>query len=211
MSEMNYESHQQRLNKLAKIVFEYLLVISPDEVTSASLSGIKNIFKIRYGCEYAASLIPHITLINFVQFEMNEKRIVEYFERFSKSITPFDVQLNGFGQFPPQTIFVNVSTKAPIVKIVNDMQTKFSKLLQPTERERPKFIKNPHLTIARQMLESQHSKAWEEWRAEEYVSTFRASEMSLLRRKITGGKCQTIATLQFGGDGTSDVQLTLPL
>jgi len=209
MFETNYESHQRRLDKLAKIVFEYVLVISPDEVTCAFMSEIKNIFKIQYGCEYAASLIPHITLINFVQFEMNEKRIVEYLERFSKSVNPFDIQLNGFGQFPSHTIFVNVSTKAPIVKIVKDIQTKFSKFLQPTEHEKPKFIKNPHLTIARQMTESQHNMAWEEWKDKEYVSTFKARGMSLLKRKITGGKCQTVATLKFEGDGISDIQLTL--
>lgn len=136
---------------------------------------------------------------------------MESFKRFSKSINPFDIQLNGFGQFPPHTIFTNVLTKEPIVKIVKDAQTRFSTLLQPTDHEKPRFIKNPHLTIARKMLESQHNKAWEDWRDEEYVSTFQANEMSLLKRKITGGRCQTIATFPFGGDGSSNVQLTLPL
>jgi 2'-5' RNA ligase len=142
---------------------------------------------------------------------MNEKQFIYYFERFSKSINPFDIQLNGFGQFPPNTIYVNVLTKEPIINIVKNMKIKFSGFLRPTKHQKPFFILNPHLTIARRMLESQYYRAWEEWKDTEYISTFRANEMILLKRKITGGKCETIARFPFEGNGMSDVQLMLQL
>lgn len=211
LSSSDYQDHQQRLLQLSKTVYEYLLIISPDQVISAGLAGIKNVFKTNYGCEYSANLHPHITLINFVQFEVNEKYFIHYFERFSKSISPFDIQLNGFGGFPPSTIYVNVLTKAPIINIVKGMKTKFSGFLQPTKHQKPSFILNPHLTIARQMQASQYNTAWAEWKDKEYISTFRANEMRLLKRKITGSRCETITIFPFGGNGMSDVQLMLPL
>ena len=210
LSAIDYESHQQRLHSLSKIVFEYLLIISLDKITSSEIFELKKYLRIKYGCEHAASAIPHITLINFIQLENNEERILKYLKRFSESINPFEIQLNGFGQFPPHTIYVNVLTKTPIVEIVKDMQTKFRKILQLTERDKPIFIKTPHVTIARKMTASQHDKAWQEFKEEKYMSTFQTSEMSLLRRAVSGGRYETIATFPFTGNVFSGEQLRLP-
>src|SRR6185437_9979243 len=106
--------HRLSLKKLSAIIYEYLLVISLDKAGAAQVAEIKNFFKSSYRCGCAAGLIPHITMVNFIQYERNEKKVNFYLERFSKSINPFEIQLNGFGHFESHTIYVNVGTKAPI-------------------------------------------------------------------------------------------------
>jgi len=201
---------EYRLSEFSNILYEYLLVISPDQKLLTALSQIKNQFQSLYGCEYSASLIPHITLINFVQLERNMEKVVDYFGRFSKRVNPFEVQLCGFGGFANHTIFANVATKRPIVKIVEDMQTKFSGLLQPLKHSAPHFIFNPHITIARKMSENQYNNAWEEWHNKEFNAIFEVSEMILLKRKITGGKCETVAKFKFEGNGAFEEQGIIP-
>jgi 2'-5' RNA ligase len=207
---LDQPTHQHRLSEFSELIYEYLLIISPDSAVSAALFRIKHLYQSAYGCEYAASLVPHLTLVNFVQLERNERIIVKHFERFSKNIYPFDIQLNGFGGFPQRTIYAAVSNRQPIVKIVKDVQIKFSKLLQPIEHSKPHFIKNPHITIARRMLEPQYNQAWEEWKNREFNAAFRATEITLLKRNITGGKCKTIATFPFKGNRFEEEQLSLP-
>src|SRR5476651_1404367 len=110
--------------------YEYLLIISPDEEIGLKALAIKNSFK-EYGCHNPANQIPHITLVNFVQLNTMEDRIVYRLESFAKSIKPFEIKLDGFGQFPPQTIFINVATKSPIMRMVKNMKGPFKHLLQP--------------------------------------------------------------------------------
>jgi 2'-5' RNA ligase len=201
---------EYRLSEFSNILYEYLLVISPDKELLTALIQMKNHFQLAYGCEYAASLIPHITLINFVQLEKNMEKVINYFERFSKHIKPFEIQLCGFDGFANHTVFVNVATKKPIVKIVEDMQTKFSGLLRPLTHSAPHFIFNPHITIARKMSENQYNKAMEEWHNKQFNAVFWASEIVLLKRKITGGKCETVTRFRFEGNGSFEEQGIMP-
>ena len=196
-----------KLAKKAAIAFyEYLLIISPNEETGLKTLAIKNSFK-EYGCHNAANQIPHITLANFVQFNTMEDRIVYRFENFAKSIKPFEVKLNGFGQFPSHTIFINVATKAPIVTIVKNMKGPFKHLLQPNKQDAPHFITIPHLTIAREMLKSQHSRAWADWQHKEFTASFEAFEMILLRREIGRGAYHVVKHIPFEGSQACGEQL----
>lgn len=189
---------------------EYLLIIPPDNRTSVDVFMMKTSFKQSYGCSHAAGLKPHITLVNFILDERNERRIIGYFDRFSKSVDSFEVTLDGFGKFLQHTIYVNVQTKAPAVKIVKDLRSRFSNLLR-TEEHRPHFITTPHLTVARGMNEDQHIKAWTDWKDKKYNSQFRADKMELLKRKFSGGKYESIAEFSFTGNCCSNVQLMLAL
>jgi 2'-5' RNA ligase len=190
---------------------EYLLIISPDSSTLANIAVIKDIFKTKYECTHAANLIPHITLINFVQLEMNETRITNYLKNISKSINTFDVQLNGFGQFPTHTIYINVLTKEPIVTLVKKIKSSSKKFLQLTKVSKPIFITKPHLTVARAMKPTQFNTAWNDWKDERFVATFQAKEMLLLKQKIKGRKYEAVEAFTFSATGNQDVQLELKL
>ncbi len=189
-------------------IYEYLLIISPNEETGLKALAIKDSFK-EYGCHNAANQIPHITLVNFVQLNTMEDRIIYRLESFAKSIKPFEVKLDGFGQFPPQTIFINVATKSPIVNMVKNMKKPFKHLLQPHQQDPAHFFANPHLTITRELIKSQHNRAWADWQHREFKANFQASEMVLLRREIGRGKYHVVKRIPFGGGQGAGEQLML--
>lgn len=57
-------------------VYEYLLVLSPHEELWNRIMKVKNDFAEDYQSDYARKGKPHITLANFLQYEMMEERLV---------------------------------------------------------------------------------------------------------------------------------------
>jgi 2'-5' RNA ligase len=209
MATLDNNNENRKLAKKAAIAFyEYLLIIPPDEKIGLATLSIKNSYK-EYGCHNAANQLPHITMVNFVQFSTMENRIIYRLESFAKSIKPFEVKLHGFGQFPSHTIFINVATKAPIATIVKNMKSPFKHLLQPNKQDNPHFFMTPHLTIARDMLKSQHSRAWADWQHKEFTASFEAFEMILLRREIGRGRYEVVKHIPFGGSHEAGEQLII--
>lgn len=195
-------------------LYEYLLVISPSALINIEISRIKLGFHEVYGCEKCAYLKPHITLLNFVQYGTMEQKIIDRFERFTRSVAPENIELDGFGSFQKHTIYVNVLTKVPIVKLVKGIRKRFANILRPSMELKTHFITNPHITIARGMTEEQHAQAWEQWNGKEFDSTFVAKEMVLLKRGLddegkVAGNYQIVKRFAFTGTGIEGKQLDL--
>ena len=57
-------------------VYEYLLVLNPHEELRNKIMQVKQQFFDTYKAASAVYGKPHITLVNFVQYEMMEERIV---------------------------------------------------------------------------------------------------------------------------------------
>lgn len=193
-----------------KLTYEYLLILPIIEWVSSEVLKIKYLFEQQYGCRKAANSEPHITLINFIQLVTMENHIVQRLERFSRSVVPFVVKLNGFGNVPSSVIYINVVNKAPIVEIVKNMKGPFKHLLTPDKKLGPKFAQNPHVTIAREMSTEQYDQALLEWKNKEFAFSFPVNEMILLKREIPSGKCYTVKHFLFGGSNNQGIQSTLP-
>src|SRR5579875_4189452 len=88
---------------------EYLLVLNPHEALSRQIKNIKENFTKRYQASYAYGR-PHITLARFMTLSRTEEKIVRALQNIAHTITPFSVQLNDYGSFPANTIFINVAT-----------------------------------------------------------------------------------------------------
>ena len=190
------------------MVYEYLLIISPDNQTSSSLAQIKKIYCDRYGCINAANLKPHITLVNFIQSQLTEDIIIHKLKGLGKTYKPFIIELNGFGSFKTHTVFVNVLNKINITTIVKDIRAKFSKLLFFDKKFKPIFVTTPHITIARGMTEDQHNHAIREWQNNQFSKSFEANSMILLKRKPNAVYIK-VATMPFTGEHLPGEQLTL--
>ncbi len=193
-----------------ELTYEYLLVLPIIERISSEILKIKYLFEREYGCRKAANSEPHITLIKFIQLVTMEKSIVQRLERFSRSVVPFIVKLNGFGNVPSSVIYINVLNKTPIIEIVKNMRGPFKHLLTPDKKLDPKFTRNPHVTIAREMSPEQYDQALLEWQNKEFTFSFPVNEMILLRREIPSGKCYTVKHFLFGGSDKDGIQSALP-
>src|ERR1051325_866239 len=111
-------------------VYEYLLVLSPHEELWNKIVSVKNKFAEEYKCDQAKWGKPHVTLVNFVQYEMMEERIINRLKVIAMGQYPFKIELKDFGSFPSHTIYINVGTKVPIQTLVKEIRKETQRLMK---------------------------------------------------------------------------------
>lgn len=184
-------------------VYEYLLVLSPHEELWNRIMKVKENFADEYKSDYAKWGKPHITLVNFVQYGMMEERIINRLRTVAMGHPPFKVELKDFGSFPSHTIYINVTSKLPVQGLVKEIRTDGQRLMKLNDDNKPHFIMEPHLTIARKLKPWQYEKSWLEYSNKHFTGRFIANEMTLLKRLAVESpegykmKYQAAARFQF--------------
>jgi 2'-5' RNA ligase len=163
-------------------VYEYLLVLSPHEELWNRIMKVKEEFSTEYKSDYARWGKPHITLVNFLQYEMMEERIINRLRTVAMGYPPFKAELKDFGSFPSHTIYINVTSKLPIQNLVKEIRTDGQRLMKLNDDNKPHFIMEPHLTIARKLKPWQYEKGWLEYSNKHFTGRFIADGMTLLKR-----------------------------
>ncbi len=179
-------------------VNEYLLIIQPDASVAEKINNLKKDFADKYECSQAVYSKPHITLIKFIQLQMNEPRIIRVINEIITRFDAIQIKINGFASFPAHTIYVNIETKNDIITLVKLLKP-IQAFLKIDNEHKPHYITEPHLTIARKLLPWQYEKGWLEYSHTSLVTGFRANEVVLLRRNFEGGKYVTAAMFQLMG------------
>jgi len=177
-------------------VNEYLLVLNPHEELRNKIKEVKKEFYEAYKAPNAQWGKPHITLVNFLQYAMLEERIINRLKTVAMGYHPFKVELKDFGSFPSHTIFINVTTKEPVRNLVKEMRP-FQQLMKLNNDNKPHFIDEPHLTIARKLLPWQYEKGWLEYSRRHFTGRFIADSMLLLRRKVGDKPYQILQRFEF--------------
>jgi 2'-5' RNA ligase len=162
---------------------EYLLALNPHEELRNKIMQAKQEFYDRYKAPTAIWGKPHITLVNFLQYAIMEDRIVNRLKTVAMGHHPFKVELKDYGSFPSHTIFINVSTREPVRHLVKQLRP-FQQLLKLNNDNKPHFIDEPHLTIARKLLPWQYEKGWLDYSRRQFTGRFIADSMLLLGRRV---------------------------
>ena len=165
-------------------VYEYLLVLSPHEELWNKIVNVKTRFAEDYQCEQAKWGKPYVTLVTFNQYEMMEERIVNRLKVVAMGQYPFKIELKDFGSFPSHTIYINVVTKIPIQTLVKEIRKESQKLMKLNDDNKPHFILEPHITIARTLQPWQYEKGWLEYSNKSFTGRFIADTMLLLKRPV---------------------------
>ena len=176
---------------------EYLLVLSPHEELWNKIIKVKEEFAESYKSDHARWGRPHITLVNFLQYEMMEERLINRLNVVGMALPPFKVELKDFGSFPSHTIFINVTSKVPIQSLVKEVRHEAQRLMKLNDENKPHFILEPHLTIARKLQLWQYEKGWLEYSNKSFTGRFIANEMTLLRRPVGDIKYKTVRRFKF--------------
>ncbi|MDP4283146.1 MAG: 2'-5' RNA ligase family protein [Bacteroidota bacterium] len=175
---------------------EYLLVLNPHEELRNKIMEIKTKFSDTYKVPNARWSKPHITLANFVQFEMMEGKLVNRLRIIAMGYHPFKVELKGFGSFPSHTIFINVESQLQVKTLVTELRPA-QRLMTLNKDNKPHFIDNPHLTVARKLLPWQYEQAWIQYQQQHFSGRFMANGMLLLKRSLNGGSYQLVQWFEF--------------
>lgn len=175
---------------------EYLLVLSPHEELWNKIVKIKKEFHDAYNAPAALWGKPHITLVNFIQFEMMEERIVNRLKTIAMGYTPFKVELKDYGSFPSHTIFINIESKQQVQNLARELRPA-QRLMTLNKDNKPHFIDNPHLTVAGKLLPWQYEKGWLEYSHKHFTGRFIADGMLLIKRKVGDKAYQIVQRFEF--------------
>ncbi|MBS1596751.1 MAG: 2'-5' RNA ligase family protein [Bacteroidetes bacterium] len=187
---------------------EYLLVLSPNEELKNKIREVKKEFYDKYEAKTASWGKPHVTLVNFVQIEMLEDRIVNRLKTIAMGYHPIKIELKDFGSFPSHTIYINVITKEPIRNLVKEIR-EVQKLMKLDKDNKPHFIDEPHITVARKLLPWQYEKGWLEYSHRHFTGRFIADSMLLLKRRVGEKAWQIAQRFEFMNMPVSTKQGTL--
>jgi len=178
-------------------IYEYLLVLSPPEDLWNKIKKVKQEFYDTYKAPSAIGGKPHIILVNFLQYEMMEERIVSRLKTIAMGFHPIKVELKDYGSFPSHTIFINVTSKMPIQTLVKEVRHDSQRLMKLNDDNKPNFILEPHITIARKLQPWQYEKGWLEYSNKHFTGRFIADGMLLLKKPIGEMKYQIVQRFEF--------------
>ena len=178
-------------------IYEYLLVLSPHKELWEKIMEVKAKFADDYKSDHARLARPQVLLANFVQYEMMQERLVNRLRIVAMGATPFKIELRDFGSFPSHTIYINVVTKLQVQSLVKAVRHEAQKLMKLNDDNKPHFILEPHLTIARKLQPWQYEKGWLEYSNKSFTGRFIADNMVLLRRPVGEMKYQVVQKFEF--------------
>jgi 2'-5' RNA ligase len=178
-------------------VYEYLLVLNPHEELRNKIMQVKKEFYETYKATTAIWGKPHVTLVNFLQYEMMEERIVNRLKMIAMGYHPVKIELKEYGSFPSHTIYINVTSKAPVQNLVKEIRHETQRLMKLNDDNKPHFMLEPHVTIARKLLPWQYEKGWLEYSNKHFTGRFIADAMLLLKRPAGEMKYQVLQRFEF--------------
>lgn len=182
---------------------EYLLVIQPHADLYDKIMTCKNEFAEKYNAAAAAFGKPHITLLRFKQVLMAEEKITRYIGAIASGCPPMKIELNNFGSFPSHTIYLNIVGKQAIRYMVRELKS-VQRLVKGSEK--PHFITEPHLTIARRLQPQQYEQAWKEYQHLPFSWLFIADHLLLLKRAPGMRSYEQAASFQLLNKSTAATQ-----
>ena len=178
-------------------VYEYLLVLNPHEELRNKITAVKTEFYNTYQAETAKMGKATFTLVNFLQYGLMEDRIVNRLKMIAMGFHPVKIELKDYGSFPSHTIYINVTSKVPVQNLVKQIRTEAQRLMKLNEDNKPHFIMEPHMTIARRLLPWQYEKGWLEYSHKHFTGKFIADSMLLLKRPVFELKYEIVQRFEF--------------
>ena len=178
-------------------IFEYLLVLNPHEELRNKIMKVRQEFYNEYKATTALGGKPNIILANFLQYEMMEERLINRLKVVAMGFHPIKIELRDFGSFPSHTIYINVVSKVPVQTLVKEIRHETQRLMKLNDDNKPHFILEPHLTIARKLLPWQYEKGWLEYSNKNFTGRFIADGMLLLKRPLDEKKYQVVQRFEF--------------
>ena len=177
-------------------VHEYLLVLNPHEELRNKIMKVKQEFYDVYKASTAGGK-PHITLANFLQYEMMEERLVHRLKMIAMGFHPIKIELRDYGSFPSHTIYMNVVSKLPIQSLVKEIRSEAQRLMKLNDDNKPHFMLEPSITIARKLQPWQYEKGWLEYSHKHFTGRFIADGMLLLKRPVGELRYQIVQRFEF--------------
>ena len=178
-------------------VFEYLVVLDPNEDLRNRIIRVRQ--ELSESIREAPGLggRPNLALVNFLQYEMMEERLVNRLKAVAMGYFPVMIELKDFGSFPTHTIYIGVTSKLPIQNLVREIRSQAQRLMRLNEDNKPHFISEPYVPVARKLLPWQYELALRDYASKHFTGRFIADGIWLLKRPLDGKKYQVVEKFPF--------------
>ena len=110
---------------------------------------------------------------------------------------PIKIELKDYGSFPSHTIYINITSKVPIQNLVKQIRTQTQRLMKLNDDNKPHFILEPQVPVARRLLPWQYEKGWLECSHKHFTGRFIADGMLLLKRPVGTLKYEIAKRFEF--------------
>ena len=182
---------------MAKNVSLYFIAIIPPDPIRKQITDIKTEFSKNYHTYKSLNSPPHITLVPPTYIDIKDiKKIICDLSDFAKSVDPFSIEINGYGSFKPNVIFLNIAKNEAIFSLRHRLETACQWLAKPEEKTVKRF--SPHITLAfRDLSGPMFQQAWELYKYQLFYQVFLVQSIFVLKHN---GKCwEIINELLFTG------------
>ncbi len=176
---------------------EYQLVLNPHEALRTKVLEIKQHFAATYNNVHALYGKPHIALVNFIQYQMIEEKLVNRLQAIAMGTPPVKIEMKDYGSFPTHTIYINITSKLPIQNLVKNIRSEAQRLMKLNEENKPYFVMEPYLVVARKLDPLQYEKAWLEYSNLHFTGRFIADGMLLLKRPLGEFRYEIVQRFDF--------------
>ena len=134
-----------------------------------------------------------------------EMHIVRQVKNITAALSSFKIELKNFGSFPSHTIYINIVSKVQIMDIVKELSAS-QKLMKLDDDNKPHFLTEPNIGIARKLLPWQYEKSWLEYEHKHFHGRFIADHALLLKRREGTKAWQTAGKFMFENINTATTQ-----
>jgi len=160
----------------------YFIAIMPPDDIAQRVQKVKKEFVEKYDSEEAYNKPPHFTLrAPFKAPEEIEETIVPQLIFFAEDQESFTVQLNGFGHFRNDVIYIDVIDASPMQSLHADLQDYLQNEMGFSDK-RSNNSYTPHMTVAYRDLTSENfQRAWKEFKDRSFDYSFEVNSIYLLK------------------------------
>ncbi len=175
----------------------YFLAICPTDRLKEEVYQKKLEISQKYNTNGAFRSSAHITLQ--MPFKLGQKKAIVLEQdliKFADKISPFEIELNGFGAFEPRVVYIAVEDNENLNNLHKELESvlKKNQIFNSTHKNRG-F--HPHITIAfRDLKKRDFYPLWEEVKNKEFKRSFEANGLMLYRHN--GSEWEENKHIPFG-------------
>jgi 2'-5' RNA ligase len=177
----------------------YFIAIVPDASRQEQVTRLKQYMAEHYRAAHALKTPPHITIVPPFRYNKDqEAQLIASLDTFAASWRPFSINIDGFGNFPPRVIFLNVQPSDALNLLHQSLQERIT-ARTGIRREDTARPFRPHMTIAfRDLKKSAFYRAVRDLGRAEFGFEFFVDSIHLLRHD--GERWSVVHTSPMYGD-----------
>jgi len=163
-------------------LWEYQLLVHPDEKVNEQVKDEKRYFVTAYGHEVSIETNQQVLVASFFAPEEIEPTLLRWTQKVCNNQPRFVTTLNNFSGFPPNTIYLRVQNHQPYKELVKGLKA-IEQYVQSNECPSMNLVSAPHIIMARSLPEVVYEKAVKDYAGRLFHASFSVEKLLLIKRK----------------------------